>query len=754
MIVNRFPGYAQNERHFNTTHILLTFIFQLSLFTLLSCTQFFQDKVAKTDGLPGTKLSDLINEKTEITQLDAPEEINVSTYLSTDSIFVSWSSVSTATYYRIERAIATEADSSGNFQMPDEAEFEVLNKFVYGTSYTDTILSNPTYKNEEYNYRYFYRVSAENPRNDYDSSEYTTSAAGALFAPVTTISATQGEDSSYIKVSWEKTAGASSYKIYRSQYSDGSGSSLIATVTANQNWYKNEIDSAAQGTEFYYSVYALNSQGYTTPVSPVALGYSLVDGAPGKVKNVSVTKGRGETTDSISISWDSVSGSDVKYAVYRTSSADSSSTLLKDGLETNSYTDSKNLTQNVYYYYQVLAYVYDDDGTTKLKGPVSESSSTDSNPCEGYILSPPYSLSVVYDSSDDSKCVLTFPAALGSSECPKDSGLSPSYNSYSYKIYSCDTQTGSFTDTGASFDDGSLVSSDGYYSVTADYAKFYKISTVKGETESSLGSVAAPAPKSATNLSVTKTENLSDSASDWSANDNNVYPVKITWTAPDGGADGGYYLYRSTKASSGFRKVTDDPIPANSTEYYDNYDSAKPGIYYYYRVLSLNELKQGSNYSSVDYGYGAITNDEYMRQYNKTIKNSHKKFTYMHKSGTNALGSESISGTLNGSASYKASMSGLGARIIMYYDGYTDYYINDDSSLGYYFVCTGNTNTSASMDASGSMDGTVYCTGMYPGSVGYDGIEIKGGAAGGGYYVIKQDCFDSSENISWIVGEE
>ena len=68
-------------------------------------------------------------------------------------------------------------------------------------------------------------------------------------------------------------------------------------------------------------------------------------------------------------------------------------------------------------------------------------------------------------------------------------------------------------------------------------------------------------------------------------------------------------------------------------------------------------------------------------------------------------------------------------------------------------MINGNTNTSAGMDMAGNMDGIVECQGMYPGSVGYDGVQIKGGAAGGGYYIITREGFPT-ENISWTVGEE
>ena len=65
------------------------------------------------------------------------------------------------------------------------------------------------------------------------------------------------------------------------------------------------------------------------------------------------------------------------------------------------------------------------------------------------------------------------------------------------------------------------------------------------------------------------------------------------------------------------------------------------------------------------------------------------------------------------------------------------------------------------MSANGSMDGTnrALLSSMYPGYAKYNGLEIKGGGAGGGYYVVcTQDkngnTVLSEGNVSWTVGEE
>lgn len=722
------------------------------LLFLSSCAQFFQGKIAKGTDLPGSNLSDLVLGKTEGTKLYPPEKIDVSQALSPDSIFISWEKVSGASYYSIERAEMIPS-AAGSFDEPREEDFDTLCQFVYGTSWTDKILKSPSYKSPEYGYRYYYRVSAENPGKKYEPSDFSEPEYGTLFAPVTEISATQGESDTSIVVTWGTTANASSYSVYRSTSSNGRNPSLLRNIPANRGVYTDEIDSDAQGTDFYYSVYAVNSSGYTAPISPIALGYSSVSGAPDRVKNVKVTKGRGDTTGSITIKWDAVDGDDVKYSVYRTSSGDSTSTLLKDKLAVTTYTDTdKNLLDNVYYYYQVLASTVDDEEKI-LRGPMSKSSASDENPAEGFILSAPSSLSVVQD-AEKGGCIVTFPAPIGSADYQYEAKV-PASNNYSYRIYASESQSFE-TPTITTFDDLSPYEKDGYYSVPVDFANFYKVSTLYSDAEGNKiesnrqSPVAAPVPYPVKNLSVTRHDYFQDiKDGKVKANSNGVYPVKITWDAPDGGA-GGYYIYRSTSADAGFKKIDE----TTKTEYVDSYDLAKPGIYYYYRVLSLNLLGQGVNYSEVNeksYGYGALTYEQYMREYNKTIKNSHKKLWRMSASSvTDKMGSDSAVGDISGTVKYNGGMA-----TTMKYDNYADFYIMNDKSLGVYFCCTGNsdTNISSITTQSGSMEGTMYCEGMYPGSVKYDKIKINGGGAAGGTYIITPDGFESGE-VSWTVGEE
>jgi hypothetical protein len=232
-----------------------------------------------------------------------------------------------------------------------------------------------------------------------------------------------------------------------------------------------------------------------------------------------------------------------------------------------------------------------------------------------------------------------------------------------------------------------------------------------------------------------------------------VYPVRIRWqkSALDS-ASSGYLVYRSTSPDAEFRQITAAPIPATVESggfltFIDENPAAVPGKPYYYRVSGSDGLD-----SSPCMGYGALNHEQYMLEYNKTAKSSHRKMTYMNKAAAlSKLGAETRDGVVSGSLSYNARIAGLGARITMRYEHYADIYIDDNISLGPYFTLTGNINTTATLSQNGHMNGTVTAAGMYPGKVFYDNIEIKRGAAAAGTYGIEPEGFPRAE-VSWTLG--
>ena len=719
--------------------IYSTLLFFICLVFLTSCAELFQDKIPMQNN-SNSNLSDFLLNEVEISELESPSQLFASQGKSSTTIDITWSQVAGAVSYRLERAIISQ-NPDGSYTEPDESLFEVLQEAVYTTSYTDTILLDSSTYSNEYTNRYYYRVSAENNRKKYTASPFTEPFYGSLFSKPQNIFADLGESTEKITIQWDFVENATSYEVYRTTSSSGIGAVRIATVTADRNQYTNSISTAEQGTEFYYLVYAINRYGNKSAASSITLGYTLVTGAPSQPQDVKVSNGRGTTIDSIDISWNQVqSDKTVKYYVYRTSSNDSSYTLLGT-TETTSYTDKKSLKPNLYYYYQVQASIIDETGT-ELKSKFSDSGANSKQKAEGFLLSPP--TTIFTEKVKGGADIIKWQPALGSEE---------EQLKYAYEIYGSSTEDFS-TSLLLETVNGTEMNTDTGYILKqlSQNATFYKIKTINTEVaiSSHFSTITAPVPFAAENVFATKHEKLD--ISDFIANNSGVYPVKITWSKPIDDNPFGYHVYRSTKKDSGFRKITSEPT--TNLYFIDKDETSKAGKIYYYKVLSVNSLEQGSLYSSTTEGYGALTYEQYMREYNKTIKNSHKKLTLMHKSDDmKKLGSESANGTLSGSLHYNAEIAGLGANITMKYENYADFYIDNDQSKGVYFCVTGNSDTSANMSANGTMSGTVVCSGMYPGKVYYDKIEIKGGGAGGGTYGIEPQGFSRGE-VSWVIGEE
>ncbi|ULQ60321.1 hypothetical protein K7I13_03160 [Brucepastera parasyntrophica] len=724
--------------------VMIHSVLFFSIMFLSGCADLFQGKVAMDADPDGTgSLKDVFRQEEEISKLSTPTQFYVSDGYSPSAIRLTWNGVTGAASYMIECAVMEPIiDGGGNitYEVPGNEDFEVLENFVYDTGYTHRVLTNPQRTSPEYQNKYYYRIIAENVGEKYDSSDPTAALSGTLFAPPSNVRASLGTSTTQITLQWEKVNGASSYTIYRSDYATGTSPYYMDSVYGNQMWYTNTVSEDEQGKEYYYSVYAINDSGNTSVVSNLAMGYALVTGAPDTPENVRLAdnSGRGHATNQITIEWDASSEADY-YAVYRYSSQDSSLTRLTENTTDTFWVDSKQLRPGLYYYYLVQSIAEDTVNSKVLKSQFS------TDDVEGYILSPPSTVSAI-KSSGGSVSIIWYPAI----------GTETEQSRYSYKVYADNNLAGTFTAEVAS---GVLpvTGSDGYiHADNVDPYTFYKVATVNTLTsaESSQSSVVSPAPAAAVILDATKAANLSGET----ANSSGVYPVKITWKKPSSETPAAYHVYRSTSPDSGFRKITDDPIDASAEidgvfSFVDPNETAKVGKLYYYRVLSLNMLGQGSYFSDTRTGYGALTYEQYMLEFNKTVKSSHKKLTLMHKSNDmDKLGSETATGAISGNLNYTAKVQGVGARITMHYSNYADFYIENDSANGVYFSVTGDTNTTANMSANGSMDGTMVCTGMYPGKVYYDGVEIKGGSAGGGLYVIEPAGFLQG-SVSWTVGE-
>lgn len=773
----------------------------LALFCMcaVSCANIFQDKVAMSRSGSSTNLGNLFVGGSEVGKLGTPLEINVSVYEFKDKIRISWSPVQNAEYYVLERAVVKEM-TNGEWKRPEDG-YEPLEHtgYWYSTSYTDTIITDDkdnelNYDNENYGYAFFYRVVAGNSRLGYDEGDPVYSSAGMLLPPPSGTKASAGDYQEYIEIKWNKSSGASRYEIYRSEREDGSNSTRVGMVTASETVYNDYNAASYSGQDFFYTVRSVGSNGEVSVSSPVGLGYTSVPGAPKVVDDVEVVKGEGhgDKAKTIKIRWGAVADANI-YTVYRNSSKDSSMrTMTKVTSGPLEYPDSNGLEEDVYYYYYVQPSKEEpteDGGTVILKGPMSKTGPDDTKPVEGFILSKPSVVEVTKKRGNKSENEIYFAPVIGDENFPNKPAKASYSNKYTYVVYGDKSMGGSFTEVAGSFPSPNFDSTKGKYHMAIKAFDYYKVQVEYNGEKSAMTDVFAPAPYEATEVYVTCAALVEDrglyvgdgAGKESGANANGVHKVRITWKTPDEGAYA-YYIYRSEKIGSGFRKITENPILDDGKEthsYLDKNESAKVGQIYYYYVLSLNSLNQGANESHIEppslqggvikttnidgipcgngWGWGALSAWQYIHEMCKTVDYSHKKSKKLSTSSlTGKIGTENVYGDLNGYLDYNAKMDGIGGRAILEYKNYADYYIGGDKNLGYYFLLNGNTNSSANASQNGTMDGTVTCTGMYPGSVIYDKVEVKGGDSGGGYYILTRKGIDegNAKNVSYMAGKK
>jgi hypothetical protein len=496
---------------------------------------------------------------------------------------------------------------------------------------------------------------------------------------------------------------------------------------------------------------AVNREGNKSPPTRPAYGYARVFGAPDAPQWVRLAphSGRGHSAAEIKIEWEPSPEPDVYYAVYRSSSADSSLTRLTGKTTTAGWTDSSGLKPGLYYYYTIQTVKDDVSSGKPLKSQFSAGAP------EGFILSPP---DTVAAEKNGAAVIVKWLPPLGRPD---------ELSRYTYTVYGDTSMNGGFTvpvQTGIP----PGVDAEGYISAAAPGGayEFFKVETENSGARSAKSRAVSPAPAAARIGEASRYAHIQENQA---ANSSGVYPVKITWKKPENENPAYYQVYRSTRSGAGFSRISGESLGAKGPfsdvyaydqntglfTFIDKNETAKAGKKYYYRVLSLNQLEQGNFPSDERIGWGGLTHIQYLLEYNKTMQSALKKLTLMHKPGNTAkLGSESKSGAVSGSISYNAGIDGLGARIIIRLDNYADFYIENDPSKGVYFTLNGNSNTSANMSANGTMDGAVRCTGMYPGYIYYDRVQIKGGAAGGGAYGVHPDGGFQRAEVDWTVGEQ
>lgn len=240
------------------------------------------------------------------------------------SITVSWSGVRGASGYRVYRA----ASKTGTYSFL---------KVTTARNYISSgLITGKTY---------YYKVRAYKISGS--SRVYGSLSAIAAAKPVPqTPAATKAVSSSYqsITVSWSRVAGASGYRIYKSESQAGTYAFLAETTAAN--FISNALTA---GKTYYYKVKAYSVVGsikvYGSSSSPVYAKPVLQT----PIADYSET-----SADTIRLYWGTIAGAS-GYRVYRSTSISGTYFRTAD-ISTTEYEDT-GLYSGTEYYYKVRAYI-------------------------------------------------------------------------------------------------------------------------------------------------------------------------------------------------------------------------------------------------------------------------------------------------------------------------------------------------------------------------------------------------------------
>ncbi|OAI45958.1 hypothetical protein AYO44_12210 [Planctomycetaceae bacterium SCGC AG-212-F19] len=191
---------------------------------------------------------------------------------------------------------------------------------------------------------------------DYGYTNYSATDSLTTTPPAPTgLTATTA--SGQVALSWNPSAGATSYNLYRS------------TGTGTPSLYKTGLNSTSftdtgltNGTQYNYQVTAVNTAGESGKSNQVSATPTL--SIPGIPTGLTAAPGNNQ----IGLSWAASAGA-TSYNIYRSTSSGTES-LLTSGIATNSYTDA-GLTNGTSYFYKVTAV-----NTAGESGKSSEASAT------------------------------------------------------------------------------------------------------------------------------------------------------------------------------------------------------------------------------------------------------------------------------------------------------------------------------------------------------------------------------------------
>ena len=272
-----------------------------------------------TFGVTGKSMASVSFVVRGVTLWQTPKDIIASDGIFTNKILISWNACSNATKYIVYRGIEDDiiktSDLSG----------EVTN------TYFDDVTAFVGHK-------YFYWVKA-----GYDTgwSGFSTNDSGFKQLPTPTdIYASDGDSTSQIVITWNLSAGATKYAVYRAIVDDTNSTSDISGEMTSTSF---NDTNALPGVTYYYWVKAGCDNGWSD-FSDNDSGYAKLP----TPLNVAATDGA--FTNNVVITWSTSTGA-TDYNIYRGISTDASNAILLATSESNSYSDASVKPTTKYYYW-------------------------------------------------------------------------------------------------------------------------------------------------------------------------------------------------------------------------------------------------------------------------------------------------------------------------------------------------------------------------------------------------------------------
>ena len=692
---------------------------------------------------------------------DAPAFVQATKGIYGDRIVITWNKVTGADFYEIYR----KEDST-------DSEWERLpSNAVDTTSCTDTDV--------EAGKTYLYRVRARSFTNLSLLGTYSDTAYGSVLTAPITFTAAQGEDIKSIHLEWSAVENVRGYRIYWSTtgYS-GTWSQVIPdgmqvySYTYAGNITEADFVPAKQyrGAYIYFYIVSLSTTGEESSPSSQRTGYTRVEGAPSAAKNF--TASRGEDTESINLTWDSMypDNDDTKsydWDIYRSAEGESETLIYStkngdpkptvvEGRMT--YEDSTSLNAGTAYTYKIIAI-----GDVTLEDGSVISANGSPSTAEGFLLSPPED--IVEKRITDGGFEFVFTDALGAQE---------NASVWSYTVYG---RTGD-SDTWHVIEEYSniAVSAEGRYTVRSAYTgegsyEYFSVRTNAGfntsrrydEVVNSKGFfVSRPVASDGFNASDNKVYSGMSASS-------GCYPVALTFSSDTTAVTYDIRVWTEevkTASASGYTEykgLTASSLDSNTLIIRTDITTGI-GKKYYFAVKGNDTLGREGEWSRVDSGYSAITGNmliKYMQIYclkpwehidtkyltsdypypDKDINTKWKNsaiYAKIKQAGTGSLsdGITEDSYFNGGTIKYSAVVQGVGGRVSFSYNKFGEVE---------WMNTTGSYTMNVSMSGSGDATGGLTVKGWYPATIGMTNISVSDQKFVGTYTVTQTNGLSAEE---------